>query len=114
MTERFVREHRKNAARLNGLKGFEDPRIRARGAQQPLVVELEKARQTRFVNWNAGGRQRSLNQYGGTVADHAADPLFFERRTAALADECVRGVSEVPPGVDERAVEVEDNQRRFC
>ena len=85
---------------------------RAETAQQPAVVALEESIHARRVEGETRGRERTLHEDGCPFSDHRDDGRFGQRGSAPLGDQGVGGVCKVLPGVDERAIEVEDDQAR--
>jgi hypothetical protein len=51
-----------------------------------------------------------LNQQRCSFADHPPDRLFGERRATEFRNQLVGRVGEVAAGIDERAVEIENDQ----
>ncbi len=84
--------------------------------QQPLVVEHEETAERRVEvvargMRNVGRPQRTPDQQRRPLANHRGNGVDRERGAAALGDQCVRRVGEIAARVDERAVEIEDQER---
>ncbi len=87
--------------------------------EQAGVVDLEKSSQgTLGADFSGGaadvgharGSQRAPDQRRRALANHPRDGVFRQRRAAELHDQFVRGLGEVPAGIDDRAVEIERDQ----
>ena len=57
-----------------------------------------------------GQGERAAHEHGRAVADEAGDRGIGQRAQAAFAERCVHAVAEVLRGVNERAVQIEDQQ----
>ena len=78
--------------------------------QQAAVVNLEEASQGAGGLDVAGRRERARDQRRGAVADHPADGFLGVGRGAALLQELICRLGEIAARVDERAIEVEDDE----
>jgi len=57
-----------------------------------------------------GIAEGTADQHGGTVTDVSGDEGVGQLRLAEVEERGIDGVAEVPAGVDQRAVEIEDKQ----
>ena len=97
-----------------GVERLRDTVVQAGRLEQPLAVALEEDRQ-HVVERPVDARvpQRALDQQARAFADEADHHLERDRGRAGRdpLQRRVRGRGEVARGVDERAVEVEDEER---
>ncbi len=79
-------------------------------AQEVAVVDREEPfeRVGRLLEIARGKGAR--HERRGAIADHPADPLLGQRRRAAVDEHCVRGIGKITPRVDQRAVQIEDDE----
>ena len=73
------------------------------GALTDLVVAVDTRLQT-------GRAHHSLDEDAGTLADHRSDLLLRKRSTTVAGDQPVRGRSKIATRIDERAVQIEDDE----
>ena len=78
--------------------------------QQPLIVEREKPLERVGRPLEAARLEHARDERRRAVPDHAADVLLGERPAAARLEQGVRRVREIAPGIDQRAVEIEDDE----
>jgi hypothetical protein len=87
-------------------------RIRPSRREQPLVVQRQKAiERARRVGIAACRQERALDEDGSAVTDHPRDGLVRERRGAELGQERVGRVGKIVMRVDERAIEIKNDER---
>ena len=60
-----------------------------------------------------GIAERAPHQHAGTVADVGGDDLLGERIAAELGEHGVDGISEILARIDQRAIQVEDDEADF-
>jgi carbonic anhydrase len=65
------------------------------------------------VNVAFGVAEGAADEHGGSVADVAGDDGFGKRRLVEVGERGVDGVAEIDAGVDEGAVEIEDDEARL-
>ena len=109
--ERLVRQHGERARARQRLEHVGHARIRTRVLQQARVVDREKAIE------RVGGRSipAAANARATSVAAPSPTMRPIAPRAAARAarfEQRVRRVGDVAAGIDERAVEVEDDETK--
>jgi hypothetical protein len=110
--DRFVREHRQARPRRQTLQDLNDPRIGPRVNEQALAVDVEEAIQRVDGRFDAARGKRTRHERRRAVAHHAADAIFRQPVRAARFEQCVGRVRDVAARIDERAVEVEDDEAK--
>ena len=110
---RLVGQDRQRRARGQRLERLARAVIEPRVDQQAFVVELEESRQgDPDVDVEPRGLQGAADQQRGPFAHHCRDRVDGQRLAAAFDDERIGRIRQVAPGVDQRAVEIEDNKRQ--
>jgi hypothetical protein len=88
-----------------------DALVRPCAIEQPAIVDGAKAiERVRLRRVEAGGLEGALNQQPRSLAHHAGDRIRRERASAVALEHLVGALREIQPGVDQRAVEVEDDE----
>ena len=108
--ERFVGEHGERRAARELIEQLRNARVRSGVAQEPAVVDRQKAIEGVGRPLDAGGGKRASDERRRAVADHPSDCLFAQRLRAACHQRGIRRLGDVLAGIDEGAVEVEDDQ----
>ena len=111
VVERLVGEHCHMSGGTGRVHGFEDARVQHGVVQETGVVNLEEPSH-RLDCWRQVRRgQRALDQERRALANHPHHRLLRQRLAPSLHDELVGRLGQVAAGVDERAVQVENNER---
>ncbi len=108
--DRLVCQHDHTAVRARGSQHLGNAVVQVGVVQQALVVDLEESRQGAGRVRQARRDERTADEHAGTFAHHAGDRFHRQRRSPELGDQLVGRISEVAPGLDQRAVEVERDQ----
>ena len=97
--------------RVKAVERVEHVRVRPRAVEQASVVVLEKPfERVRRLGVEAGRRQRPFHQHGCAVANHARHELSRKSRCTELGQESIDCVGKVAAGVDQSAIEIEDDE----
>src|SRR5262249_42211260 len=93
------------------------PLERARGDRDVFGIVIDEIRHhavdLRNRHDGATGFEPALDQLAGAGADHVARGFEWERRQALAVEHEIERVDEVGRGIDERAVEIEDDGGTF-
>lgn len=114
----FVREYRHEGFGVSGtdrLEGFDDARIDIGEIKLvDAVVVKEEGNHFGYVllimNVPFGVAESAANEQGSAVADIAGDDGLREFRLAEVGEGGIDGVAKVDAGVNEGAVEIEDDE----
>ena len=107
----LVGQHRELRAPQQFAERFGNAGIRLRMRDEMTLVDFDEARQ-RLVDRRVdfGGGQHARNQQARAFADHRHYRVDGERRGAVLAEQFVRGIGDVAPGIYQSTVEVKGNE----
>jgi hypothetical protein len=108
----FVREHRQARPRRQVFQDVHDPRIGPRVNEQALAVDVEKTIQRVDWRFDAARGKRTRHERRRAVAHHAADAIVGQPVRTARFVQRIGRVRDVASRIDERAVEVEDDQAK--
>ena len=80
-----------------------------------IAIILQEELQ-RFLHLRFGGlrAQHAADQHRRAVAHVGVDPLVFDRRHAHVAARGIRGMRQVEFRIDQRAVQIEDQQIHYA
>ena len=103
---------------VQGLEGVENARVGVGEVELVLAVVLEKEGvgpgEEIFVDLVerdvTGQCERAPHEHGGAVADEAGNRGVGQRAQVGFSERCIDAVAEILRRVDERAVEIEDQQ----
>jgi hypothetical protein len=95
---------------MEAVKGFADAGVEVGGVQHVLAVVGEEVVQGAFEVVVGESGEGSADERGGAFAYVGVDDLVGEGRLVELGSGGVDGVHEVAAGVDQGAVEVEDQE----
>ena len=111
--EWLVREHGQRPRLHQQRQDFVNPLVSDGMVEEPPVVDFKESRQrSRCRRIQANSRQGPGNQDRRALAHHADHFGFGERRSAQFLHQLRSRLGEIARGVDQRAVQVEDNHRR--
>ena len=95
---------------IERIQKLDDAGIGSRESQHAAVVDGKEASQGVWRLRGAGCGKRASDERRCAVTHHASDRVLGLRRRAAVAKHLVRRLREVPPRIDQRAVEIEDDE----
>jgi hypothetical protein len=107
---RFIGQYCQRRATAQLFEHLFDPRIGACMRQEMAIVDREKPIERVGRPFGTTRRKGARNERRCALADHPADLIFGKRIGAARFENRVGGVGDVAARVDERAVEVENDQ----
>ena len=108
---RLVREHGETTRGAKGADRLDDPRVGTRRIEEPGVVVGQEALEcVRRLGIEAGPLEGASHQHCRAFADQARHDIVRKGRGAELGQECVCRLGEIPVGVNERSVEIEDHE----
>ena len=110
--DRLVGEHGECPPCGEGVEQFRHPLVRDGMTQQPAVVDAQELLEGIGRQRQVRRGERAGNEERRAVAHHPADRLFRMRRAATRLEHGIRRLGNVAPRIDERPVEIEDEQRR--
>jgi hypothetical protein len=108
--QRLVGQNRERRMRLKCRQRLGNAIVGTCVVKQYAVVDREKAIERVTGTLEAARRKRARDQRRRAVADHLPDALLGQRLGAAATEQLVGRVGDVLLGIDQGAVEVEDDQ----
>lgn len=108
--DRFVGQHRQRGITLQPREQVWDAVVGAGVAQQATVVHPQETLQRIGRLKHPRGREGAGDERRGAVTNHPTNGFFAVSSPAAFLEDQVSRIGQIPARVDERAVEVEDDE----
>ena len=113
---RLVGQHGHPDARVpQPVERFPHAGVKRRVVQHVIAIILQEELQ-RFLHLGFGGlrSQHAADQHRRAVAHVGVDSLMLDRRHAHVAARGIGGMRQVELGIDQRAVQIEDDQIHYA